>query len=127
MQARSAKDELAVLFYYRVNRVKQRRKDLNGLLFPEMAENPWRTSQGRVLHDWGSAEADGALTALELCAGAGGEALGLEQAGVGHAGLVENGQECLGNLRSDLSNWNAERLDLGASEKGLASSLGYET
>jgi DNA (cytosine-5)-methyltransferase 1 len=52
------------------------------------------------------------LTALELCAGAGGAALGLEQAGFRHTGLVEINQYACATLRSNRPNWNIIQADI---------------
>lgn len=40
------------------------------------------------------------LTSIEICAGAGGSALGLERAGFTHVALVENDEACIETLRS---------------------------
>lgn len=52
------------------------------------------------------------LTSLELCAGAGGQALGLEQAGFLHEGLVEIDSHCCNTLRLNRPNWNVSETDL---------------
>ena len=52
------------------------------------------------------------LTSLELCAGAGGQALGLEQAGYEHVGLVEIDRHCCETLRLNRPNWNVIETDL---------------
>lgn len=49
---------------------------------------------------------------LELCAGAGGQALGLEQAGFYHAGLVEISSHCCSTLRRNRPNWRIFEKDL---------------
>jgi DNA (cytosine-5)-methyltransferase 1 len=65
--------------------------------------------------------ADAALTSIEICAGAGGQALGLQRAGFAHKALVENDEWCCRTLRSvpawrkvvreiDLKEWRAERF-----------------
>lgn len=51
-------------------------------------------------------------SALELCAGAGGQALGLEQAGFGHAGLIENDAAACNTLRLNRPDWNVIEHDL---------------
>jgi DNA (cytosine-5)-methyltransferase 1 len=51
-------------------------------------------------------------TSLELCAGAGGAALGLEQAGFSHVGLVENDKHACNTLRHNRSHWNVIEQDL---------------
>jgi DNA (cytosine-5)-methyltransferase 1 len=53
-----------------------------------------------------------ALTTLELCAGAGGQALGLEQAGIEHAGLMEIDPHACANLRLNRPLWNVLECDL---------------
>ncbi len=51
-------------------------------------------------------------SALELCAGAGGQALGLEQAGFEHVGLIENDVAACNTLRLNRPNWNVIEHDL---------------
>jgi DNA (cytosine-5)-methyltransferase 1 len=52
------------------------------------------------------------LSTLELCAGAGGEALGLEQAGIGHAGLIEIDKHACATLLHNRPKWNVLEKDL---------------
>ena len=63
------------------------------------------------------------LTTLELCAGAGGQALGYEQAGVGHAALVEIDKHACATLRLNRPDWTVIEQDLnlfsGAAYKGV--------
>jgi DNA (cytosine-5)-methyltransferase 1 len=84
------------------------RENPNGVLFPEATENPWATVSGgrpRPLSASG-------LTTLELCAGAGGQALGLEQAGIGHACLVELNPHACATLRLNRPDWTVHEGDL---------------
>lgn len=53
-----------------------------------------------------------AFTSLELCAGAGGQALGLEQAGFDHAALVEIDHHCCDTLRLNRPDWKVFEQDL---------------
>jgi len=81
------------------------------LLFPELStgpENPWITGLPRRTGDG----AFKGLTTLELCAGAGGQALGLEQAGIEHAGLVEINRSACATLRLNRPAWNVIEEDL---------------
>lgn len=52
------------------------------------------------------------LTSIELCAGAGGQALGLEQAGLDHQALVEIDKHCCATLRQNRPAWNILEEDL---------------
>lgn len=52
------------------------------------------------------------LTSLELCAGAGGQASGLEQAGFGHAGVVEIDSHCCKTLQLNRPEWTVHEEDL---------------
>ncbi|MGL4490764.1 MAG: DNA cytosine methyltransferase [Rhizobiaceae bacterium] len=52
------------------------------------------------------------LRSLELCAGAGGQALGLERAGFEHIGLFENDKNACETLRLNRPNWPVFELDL---------------
>ena len=52
------------------------------------------------------------LATLELCAGAGGQALGFEQAGVEHVGLVEKDEHACSTLRLNRPEWNVIREDI---------------
>jgi DNA (cytosine-5)-methyltransferase 1 len=53
-----------------------------------------------------------ALHSLEICAGAGGQALGLEQAGFCHAGLIENDPDACKTLVLNRPSWNVLEKDL---------------
>lgn len=52
------------------------------------------------------------LTSVEMCAGAGGQALGLEQAGFGHEALVEIEKDFCATLLANRPHWNVEEIDL---------------
>jgi DNA (cytosine-5)-methyltransferase 1 len=70
-------------------------------------ENPWVT--GEHLR---SPKRKSELTTLELCAGAGGQALGLERAGIKHVGLVEIDARACSTLRLNRPQWNVLEQDL---------------
>lgn len=52
------------------------------------------------------------LTSIEICAGAGGQALGLEQAGFEHENLVEIDAHACGTLRLNRPTWDVRQGDL---------------
>jgi len=90
------------------------------MLFPEMSMNPWHAPRKRSDQP---GNADNELSTLELCAGAGGQALGFEMAGIGHAALVELDRHACATLRLNRPHWNVIEQDLnsfrGAAFKGV--------
>lgn len=52
------------------------------------------------------------LDSIEICAGAGGQALGLESAGFNHGCLVEIDEWACSTLSTNRPNWNVQRMDL---------------
>ncbi len=52
------------------------------------------------------------LSVLEVCAGAGGQALGFEQAGFDHAALIDNDPHSCATLRMNRPYWNVIEADL---------------
>lgn len=86
------------------------------LLFPDVhgrAENPWRTfPTQRTSRSADLRKKRPQFTTLELCAGAGGQALGFEQAGLEHAGLVELDEFACATLRLNRPHWNVIEQDV---------------
>ena len=77
------------------------------LNFSMWAENPWLAAKGLS-----QKKGKSGLATLELCAGGGGQALGLETAGIDHAGLVEiDGISCT-TLSLNRPHWNVINADL---------------
>lgn len=72
-------------------------------------ENPWVR---RCLPVAGGHRAQTGLTTLEICAGAGGQALGFEQAGIQHVGLVEIDKHACATLRANRPEWNVIQRDI---------------
>ena len=52
------------------------------------------------------------FTSIEICAGGGGQALGLELAGFQHVALVEEDKHCCGTLRLNRPDWNVIEGDV---------------
>lgn len=52
------------------------------------------------------------LTSIEVCAGAGGQALGLEQAGFHHEFLLDIDEHCVRTLQLNRPDWKSVQLDL---------------
>jgi len=88
-----------------------------------MSEDPWAQSTYTPLEWKSSAVNMNGLSTLELCAGAGGQALGYEQAGFDHAGLVEINKHACATLRLNRPSWNVIEGDLtrfdGAAYRGV--------
>jgi len=84
--------------------VRRQRDDRTDNLFPEMSENPWITKPSKRISVTSKLKMGG-LTTLELCAGAGGQALGYEQAGIEHVGLVELDKHACATLRWNRPEW----------------------
>jgi len=70
-------------------------------------ENPWITGGHRRAFRGKSG-----LVTLELCAGAGGQAIGLERAGIHHVGLVEIDARACSTLRQNRPKWNVIQQDV---------------
>lgn len=87
-----------------------KRNPAQDVLFPDAfigVENPWPTGTVRP-----SGQSKGRYTTLELCAGAGGQALGLELAGIEHAALVEIDKHACATLRLNRPRWRVIEKDL---------------
>jgi DNA (cytosine-5)-methyltransferase 1 len=71
-------------------------------------EAEWRGSESRVDRNPSTAE----LTCLEICAGGGGQSLGLEQAGFSHVAAVEIDLNACETLRLNRPEWNIVERDI---------------
>ncbi len=66
------------------------------------------------------------MRSIELCAGAGGQALGLEQAGFGHEALVEIDPHCCNTLRHNRPEWRVIEDDVRAFKERASDFRGVE-
>ena len=58
------------------------------------------------------------MNSIEFCAGAGGQALGLEQAGFAHNALVEIDSDCAATLRLNRPQWDVRCDDMNGFDGG---------
>lgn len=72
-------------------------------------QNPWVTSDARS-----KPKGKSDFCSLELCAGAGGQALGMERAGISHVALVELNSIACSTLHHNRPNWTVIEQDLNA-------------
>ncbi len=102
--------------------MKQWGEKLEPTLFPEMCENPW-WSKPHTTVALAAVAPTGRLTTLEVCAGGGGQALGLEQAGIDHVALIEIDKNACATLKLNRPTWNVVEGDLnrfdGSSFRGV--------
>ncbi len=70
---------------------------------PVVPPAPWLRQHGATVHE---------LTCLEICAGAGGQSLGLEQAGFAHAAAVELDPDACTTLRLNRPGWKIVEQDV---------------
>jgi len=82
----------------------RRHVDSQAVLFHELSENPWPSKPYKSALT-PREEPTAGLTALELCAGGGGQSLGYEDAGFEHAGLVEIDKHACMTLRTNRPDW----------------------
>jgi DNA (cytosine-5)-methyltransferase 1 len=73
---------------------------------------PMRTMTGRNTSPQVELPLRDRLSSIELCAGAGGQALGLERAGFGHEALVEIDKDACATLRLNRPQWNVFEGDM---------------
>ena len=66
------------------------------------------------------------LTSIELCAGAGGQALGLERAGFAHTALIEIDKHCCNALRHNRPKWNVLEEDVRLFKEYAGSYVGID-
>jgi DNA (cytosine-5)-methyltransferase 1 len=102
----------------------KKRSPKSRYLFPEMSlgkDNPWFATPFIVPKTLANKKSG--LATLELCAGAGGQALGFEQAGIEHAGLVELDRHACATLKANRPEWRVFQEDLngfdGSGFKGV--------
>jgi DNA (cytosine-5)-methyltransferase 1 len=102
--------------------MKSGSQNYQGVLLPELSENPWPSGELRIAGSRKAGKSAG-LTTLEICAGGGGQALGLEQAGIEHVALVEMNESACASLRLNRPAWNVIDADLnefdGSPYKGV--------
>lgn len=103
--------------------IKRWRENQNAFLFPEMCENPWTSTQPHRINLKTKLAKVSGLASLELCAGGGGQALGLEQADIQHVGLIEIDKNACATLRLNRPGWNVIEENLnhfdGSAFKGV--------
>jgi DNA (cytosine-5)-methyltransferase 1 len=88
----------------------------------EMVNSPLPVENEKNEDRWMSGDG---LVSLEVCAGAGGQALGFEKAGFSHSGLVEIDKYSCDTLRENRPTWNVYEQDMRAFIEGAASDFPY--